>query len=330
MVAQVDGNYFRTSPTKSLARFFTYVFIEGRPLTTKGRWINPFVFAQYSIIKKLPQLKQVRQPFYIMGTGRSGSTFLGNALSLHPDVCYLNEPKALWHSVFPYEDVLGNYTDLSARFCIGADDATGEVIKKARKLYAYALACTVSSRILDKHGELIFRAAFIKKIFPDARFIFLVRNGNDTVASVARWSESKGSVSASGKSDWWGANNRKWNLLVEELVASDDDLGPYIDAIKKIDSQVDMAAVEWILTIKEGQRMLKLYPESSMLVRYEDFLQKPDRTLDDIFEFVNLEKSDRVKKYAYENMKLPYKRDEFKLMSVIEDAFLKTLSSMGY
>lgn len=330
MLAQLNSEYFSASIGKSIARLFVYALVEGRPLTTKGRWINPLVFSIFSIMKMLPQLKEVKEPIYILGTGRSGSTFLGNVMSLHPDICYLNEPKALWHSVYPSCDVIGSYTEQLANFRIDVNYATKGVINNARKLYAYALAFTGNNRILDKHGLSIFGVDFIKSIFPDAKIIFLVRDGNDTVASVARWSKLNGTVMLDEKNDWWGVNNRKWNLLVEELVAGDEDLGPHIDEIKKIDSQVDMAAVEWILTMKEGQRLLELYPESTKIIHYEDFLQKSDQTLDGIFEFTNLDDSDRVKKYTCENMKLPYKRDEFNLMPVIEDVFLKTLSSIGY
>ena len=330
MVAQVDSKYFHASPGKSLARLFVYALVEGRPLTTKGRWINPLVFAIFSMVKLLPQLKKVKEPIYILGTGRSGSTFLGNVLSLHPDVCYLNEPKALWHSAYPFEDVIGNYTEQPASFRLDINEATEDVINNARKLYAYALAFTGNNRILDKHGELIFRADFIKSIFPDAKFIFLIRDGRDTVASVARWSELNGSEVMADKNDWWGVNNRKWDLMLDELVSNDKNLGQHIKSLKKIGSQADMAAVEWVMTMKEGCKLLNDYPESSKIVRYEDVLSDTNKTLEEIFDFVNLEYSSRVRKYAVETLRTPHKRDEFELSPIVNDVFQKTLSDMGY
>ena len=256
MVAQIDADYFSTSKRKSVARLLAYALVEGRPLTTKGRWVNPFVFAQFALIKMLPKLKQVNSPIYILGTGRSGSTFLGNILSLHPDICYLNEPKALWHSVYPNEDVIGNFTNENAAFLLDDKVATQNVISRAHKLYAYALTITKSNRILDKHGEIIFRISFIKKIFPDAKFIFLARNGMDTVSSVAKWSKVHGVVSETNSNDWWGADRRKWNLLVEEVVKEDDVLGRNALEIMQFNNQLDMAAVEWIMTMKEGMKLI--------------------------------------------------------------------------
>lgn len=330
MVAQVSSKYLRTSLGKSFGRLFVYAFVEGRPLTTKGRWINPLVFAIFRLVKLLPQLKKIKEPIYILGTGRSGSTFLGNVLSLHPDICYLNEPKALWHSVYLSEDVLGNYTVRPATFRIETDQATEKVISYARKLYAYALAFTGNNRILDKHGELIFRVDFIKSIFPDAKFIFLIRNGNDTVSSVAKWSKFNSTESSNDKNDWWGVNNRKWNLLLDELVSDDEDLKSNIKSLKSTDNQADMAAVEWIMTMKEGRKLLNKYPESSKVVRYEDILNNAGMVLEELFLFANLKYSDRVKQFAVDNIEVPRERDDFELSPFVNEVFQKTLSDMEY
>ena len=83
MVAQIDRLYIRTSPRKALVRILSYALFEGRPLTTKGQWINPLVLTLFSIQKRLPQLKQVRKPIFIVCTGRSGTTILCTLLSMH-------------------------------------------------------------------------------------------------------------------------------------------------------------------------------------------------------------------------------------------------------
>ena len=107
MVAQLDRLYVSTRPTKAYSRLVSYLLFEGRPLTTKGQWINPLVAAHFGLEKRLPQFRQVKQPVFILGTGRSGTTILGLILSLHRDVGFLNEPKALWHSVNPADDLIG-------------------------------------------------------------------------------------------------------------------------------------------------------------------------------------------------------------------------------
>ena len=101
MPAQIDRRYVRASPFKACGRLVSWSLFEGRPLTTRGRWINPLVFALYGIQRRLPQLHRVERPIFIVGTGRSGTTVLGTVLSLHRELGFLNEPKALWHAVLP-------------------------------------------------------------------------------------------------------------------------------------------------------------------------------------------------------------------------------------
>ena len=116
MIAQLTPLYIKTRPAKLFSRLVSYALFEGRPLTTKGRWINPLVFSLLAMEKKLPQMRKVVKPIFIIGSGRSGSTILGTLLSMHRDIGFLNEPKAIWHTLYPYEDVIGNYTGMKASY----------------------------------------------------------------------------------------------------------------------------------------------------------------------------------------------------------------------
>ncbi len=223
MIAQIDANYIRTRPFKLWSRFISYGLFEGRPLTTRGRWINPLVFALFALEKRMPRLRTVKKPVFIIGTGRSGTTILGIILSMHRDVGFLNEPKALWHAINPDEDLVGSYSRGPARYRLGAEDVTSEMISVAHRIYGAYLFSTLSSRVVDKYPELVFRVPFVRSLFPDARFLFLVRNGWDTCHSIDLWSKRLGSQDGDEKQDWWGADNRKWKLLVEQVAADDPD-----------------------------------------------------------------------------------------------------------
>lgn len=331
MIAQIDQAYIRTRPLKALFRLFVYAFIEGRPLTTRGRWINPLVFAEFTVLKHLPQLKSVSRPIYVLGTGRNGSTLLGKVLSLHPSICFLNEPKALWHSIHSQADVIGNYSNLSGRFQLQANDASQDACKSFYRLYAFALRASASDRLLDKNGEAIFRVEFIKKIFPDAQFLFLIRNGRDVVTSVNQWSRSHGVTNQEGVvQDWWGKDRRKWEIMVDELVSADGELLPLISDIQGFQSQRDMAAVEWILTAKKGLKLLREDSAHTHLIRYEDLLSDPDIELDNIFRFCALPGDDKVHCYAREILHKPRKREACEISPVIEPVFRRIMHEFGY
>ena len=130
---------------KAVTRLMSYAFFEGRPVTTKGRWINPLVF---SILKNVATNKNryrpVEKPIFILGTGRSGTTILGIVLSMHREVGYLNEPKAIWHLIHPHEDIIGNYSQTNAKYRLTAEDAIDEMPRRACQMFGAYLTATLS------------------------------------------------------------------------------------------------------------------------------------------------------------------------------------------
>ncbi len=274
MVAQLDKQYIKIRPLRAIPRLISYALFEGRPLTTKGRWINPFVLQFNRLLAALPFSTVPEAPIFILGTGRSGTTILGKILSLHPDVGFLNEPKLLWHFAYPAEDLNGNYTNAPAQYRLDDSHATNDVIKKMRRIYRGYEILTGSLRVVDKYPELIFRISFVRKIFPDAKFILLIRNGVDTCRSIAQWSGKYGEYSDAESVDWWGRNDRKWQLLVNDVVANDAVLAPKTSEIAKFTDQVDRAAIEWIVTMREALRLC-VQKDYCYELRYESLMQAP-------------------------------------------------------
>lgn len=330
MIAQLNPLYLKTRPWKVWSRLLGYTFFEGRPLTTRGQWINPIVFALFAILKKISIFRPVTNPIYILGTGRSGTTVLGIVLSMHRSLGFLNEPKALWHSVYAQEDLIGSYNRGPARYRLNAEDASEQHRNKIHRIYSAYLALTFSKRLLDKYPELIFRIPFVLKIFPDAKFIFLVRNGWDTCSSINLWSDRLGEKSGAEQHDWWGANNRKWNLLVEQLVPEHSDLAPYAKDMLTWTKQTDMAAVEWIITMREGLRLLPLFPNNILRVNYEELCANPQLKLPEITSFLNLEEDNLFTQYGIASLKSTNIKSSFKLNENIVQPFTSTMNSLGY
>jgi len=331
MIAQLDKNYIKLRPLKLYSRLVSYLFFEGRPLTTSGQWINPLLFALFYIQKKIPQLKKVHQPTFILGTGRSGTTILGMLLSMHKSVGYLNEPKALWHSIYKFEDLIGSYSLEDARYRLDHTDVNDKLIKDAKKLFGFYLTAACSSRVVDKYPELIFRVPFIKAIFPDAKFIFLARNGWDTCHSIENWSNRLGVSKDNEVHDWWGLNRRKWNYLVDELAPEHSEFSEHIESIKSWNSHTDMAALEWILTMREGLKVVKEYPNDVLQVNYELLCDNPREKLGEIAGFMGLElKDEKFYQYAETTLRKAKPKPEFTLNPVIKEAFLETMQRLSY
>lgn len=331
MIAQLSSHYIRARPWKVWSRLIGYSLFEGRPVTTRGRWINPLVLTWLRAASRLPRTRLVDRPIFIIGTGRSGTTMLGLLLSVHRDVGFLNEPKALWHVLRPDEDVIGNYTRGPGRFRLGVEDATPDVVDAAHRIFGVYLSTTGSRRLLDKYPELIFRTSFIRAIFPDARFLFVTRNGWDTCRSVGRWSERLGTGTGVAREDWWGVNRRKWRLMVDELVSRDSLLHDHEGSIRTLETDTDLAAVEWVVTMREGLRLMRDDPERIHHVRYEELASKdPAPVLRRILTFCELPEDGAVLEYARETLVPADSAESIDLAPVILPAFNTTMEELGY
>lgn len=327
--AQIDSRFIRICLKKTYTRYISYGLYEGRPLTTKGRWINPLVFKFFDLQTHLPFMKPVVRPIFILGTGRSGSTILGTTLAMHRDVGFLNEPKALWSYLFAHEDLIGSYQIAPAYYRLNESNVTVDIVKKAHRIYGNYLTFSFSNRIVDKYPELIFRTDFVRKIFPDARFLFLYRNGNDTCHSISRWSEKLVREKDNEILDWWGRDDRKWKLLCKQIVSQDKALQPYLNEILQYDDHQLRAAVEWIVSMKEGLFLSSKKVINILPVKYEDYIRN-EKTRQDVLKFCGLSADKKYDQFCRDVLKAPDKNKSPILPGYLEKNFSRTMSLLGY
>jgi len=331
MIAQLSRRYFIVRPFKSFIRLLAYLLIEGRPIGTRGRFINPIIFFLFRIEGRIPVIKNPDRPVFILGTGRNGSTALGMALSLHWKIGFLNEAKALWHSVVPNADVLGNYSrSENVRFIFSKSDATRSVIKKCRRITSFYLLLSGSSIMLDKCSEFVYRVPFLKAIFPKARFIFLMRSGVEFCSSVCLWSEKYGINDGSSRIDWWGKDGKKWNHIINELVAREPAISHLEPVIQNLEKQVDKAAVEWIITTRIGLRLRGECPDEVLTIRYENLIEDPANEMIKICNFLEIDKDKKMIDYGERELTRPLTYRTVNIHPKIRPAFEETLALAGY
>ena len=334
MIAQINKAYLKLRWGRIYSRFLSYFLFEGRPVTTRGRWINPLVFFLFWLWKTLPQLKKVKRPTFIIGTGRSGTTVLGIVLSAHRHVGFLNEPKAIWHSVYGKEDIIGSYSMGEANYRLEAAQGNEKIARRVRRIFGAYLRFSFNRLVLDKYPEMAFRVPFVKEVLPDARFIFIARNGWNTIHSISRWSEIHGNQKPADAEeethDWWGVDDRKWAIMVDELVAADEALAPHIDEIRGFDDHKHRAAVEWILTMKEGLRFRESGDEDIYFLRYEDLTEDTPATIDSLVDFMGLQKDPQLDAYAVETLRPNNPKTAIDLPESIAVEFDKTMKALGY
>lgn len=329
MVAQIDSDYLKARPTRLWSRLLSYALFEGRPLTTRGQWINPVLFRLFAFQKRLPQMRKVKKPIFILGTGRSGTTILGIVLSMHRDVGFLNEPKALWSTLRDDEDLIGSYHRGPARYRLGVEDAAYSLINDAHRVYGAYLRFTMTQRVVEKYPELIFRVPFVREIFPDAKFLFLSRDGWDTCASIENWSARFGSNVGAETHDWWGVNRRKWSLLIDQLIPEHADLAPHAQTLRSFTDHRAMAATEWIITMREGLGLVDSYPRDVLHVSYAELCANPEKVCTKIAEFVDLQPDPVFVKYAKATLSPPKPKKEFPIPMELETPFRDTCTALA-
>jgi hypothetical protein len=218
----------------------------------------------------------------------------------------------------------------AANYSFSERDITLEKMKTVHCLFTFYLTITGAKRILDKNPEIIYRIPYIKELFPDAKFIFLVRNGWDTARSIAEWSRTHCVNHGGNIENWWGLNLRKWNLMVEQLIPNEPLLSPYQDEIRNLSRQEDMAAVEWILAMQQGLRSTYRYPENIFQVAYENLTNLPGKTLTSIIEFCELAEDKTMIEYAQKVLKSSPKKQPLEIPGFINNAFVETMSDLNY
>ena len=211
-------------------------------------------------------------PIFIIGPLRSGTTLLRYVLDSHSQICCPPESN--------YIGILQRLiTDDASRIGLEAMGYDEEhVLRKVRELCIYfwgnyALA-KGKPRWADKSTSHVDYLDFIQRIFPEAQFIMIYRNGLDQVHSLTRGGTSL-----------------------------DKAIQPYYQH----DQDVRVAAIQY--WIEKTQQMLffeKRFPEKTFRIRYEDMCATPEQILRPIFEFLGEPwEEDVLHFYRYDHDKGP-------------------------
>jgi hypothetical protein len=117
---------------------------------------------------------QLKPPIFIFGNTRSGTTIVQKVMSLHPEIAGWYEPNALWLYADP-----GRIHDE-----FDESDATNRVKRYIRKRFLNYQQQHGNGVVLEKTPQNILRIPYVRAIFPEATFLFIVRNPFSFISSV--------------------------------------------------------------------------------------------------------------------------------------------------
>ena len=116
------------------------------------------------------------RPVFVVGCPRSGTSLLWTILKRHEELRSLpGEGHVLW-STYQHPRAKGWSSDRAT-----VDDIHP---REARYLYTSIERVTKGARFLDKTPKSVLRIPYLARLFPDATFVFLKRDGRSTVNSL--------------------------------------------------------------------------------------------------------------------------------------------------
>jgi hypothetical protein len=229
----------------------------------------------------------VDRPVFIIGCGRSGTTILGESVSRHRHVTYLNEPRHLWFSAFPESDVwTSSARSRNGRLCFTEADAHNRRGKRLGRLFRLETLVTKRPILVEKLPINSFRLRFIHALFPDARFIHIYRNGLEVARSIEAFN---------ARTDWFGADSYKWHLLADYARTRDDTR----QLPELCTTAYEKGLLEWRLSTEAVVDFLGGLPESAFHeTNYDDFIGDPVKTISEILAFIGADHDPNVEGFV--------------------------------
>jgi len=287
----------------------------------------------------------LERTIFIIGSGRSGTTILYKLLAIHPDLAWFSvlsnrHPASRWpihlhrlldvplvgnrfkHAIISRshpishlgivpsegEDIYEGYCGLREDVRLTEEDWRPETDRKLKDVFRLHLEITGKDRFLSKRTGNTQRIRLIARMFPDAHFVHIIRDGRAVALSLQNvewWRDVR---------LWWaGTTPSEWEG------GSGDPL--------------ELPALHWKHSLEEilgNKQVLRNYTE----VRYEALVADPRSVRREGLEFCDLHPHGGYEEQLPEslpdmNRKWKENLDESQL-ATIDHAIGGTLREMGY
>ena len=220
---------------------------------------------------------------FVAGCGRSGTTLLGRLLSLHPDIVYLNEPRPYWITVSKRTEIWGYCRSEEKQRSLLIGDPLPE---EAARFAALFFAAGSGSRLLvEKTPENVFRLPWLHALAPDAKLIYIVRNGYDVIRSILVEADFDIPYGFRDMNNWYGTRDKKKRLLAQ--TAREFGIAPQV--VDSCTTSPDWAALEWVCSNRAFERHKQYFIGPGLFeVRYEELTTETWEIYSKLLGFLNL------------------------------------------
>ncbi len=251
--------------------------------------------------------RKLKPPIIIFGNNRSGSTIVQKIMALHPDIVQWYEPRSLWL----FADPGRRHDEFDAK------DATDKVKRYIRNQFLKYQKQYGDRVVLEKTPATILKIPYVRAIFPEATYLFIVRDPFSFISSV----ELKWQRPLSGK----GIRRRLKSTPVTQLHYYAGRLiseqfykrvlrrkylsiwGPRYKGIEQDLKKHDLLTViarQWSVCSRKAEKDLALFGNGRVLrLKYEEFVEDPISNVARICAHCGLVMTTQMAKAAKEQVK---------------------------
>ena len=247
---------------------------------------------------------------FIVGSPRSGTTLLSSLLNAHENIAEFYEPYYLWE----------RYFDVSESDIWNPNNSNQDINEKIVNEFKIFLKKSQKKLVLDKSPYNSFNIELINEIFPNAKWIHILRDGRDVTLSINKeWKKREDIVSnkkfielyrliktmlirqsyfrykwmafkyeLKGKSIFslnTLMNKSRWNGL--------SGWGPRFTNWNQFfvsHTLLEFNAMQWSSSVNAVRDGFKVIPDDKKIeIRYEDLIDNPKLTLVKTLGFLDME-----------------------------------------
>lgn len=241
----------------------------------------------------LPQPSRLlERPIFIIGCNRSGTTLLHRNLAEHTRTwSSYTESKTVFHALWPIDPAEGDRVDRAAtahesaalrrmlyrrarnKQVLAGRPLLGSVPEKLLNPPVDAVFKSPPVRLVEKTPSNCFRVPLLASLWPDARFVFIVRAPEPTISSLMEgWKRWNG---------YDGGRVRQWTYLAPP--------GWRNRAERPLR---EIAAWQWRSANRTAWDDLEEHGCDYAIVRHEDLVRTPEPAYRSLLDFAELEWTD--------------------------------------
>jgi hypothetical protein len=280
-------------------------------------------------IKNVPGLlmgAELHQPIFIIGAPRSGTSLLyailrkSSALKHWP-----GESHEIWEA--DYHPALRGWGSNELR----ADDITEEAAARIRR--SFFLVAGTKHRLLDKTPRNALRVPFVNALFPDARFIYIKRDGRENINSLINaWRTPRYRTYELPEPHAIPGVDPKWWKFVLYPGWREDRSGP-LEVV---------TAQQWIHSNEHAIKGFEGVDDERVLdLRYEDLVEEPVEQVGRVMSFLDIAYEGAVREKAAATSTTPintvtppepgkWRKENPTEIEAVTDLIRPTMDRMGY